>query len=120
MAVDGSSGTSRGHAPVCAGQILRGAPPPHDRTFQTVQPPSSSTTAECDGLLSTLDDMTTRERLHRLVDDQAAAALALLQSQLADEPQLDALPGFFSMLHSGKGDLAARSGEILRAEFGRR
>ena len=89
-----------------------------------MQPSSSSTTAECDGLLSTLDDMTTRERLHRLVDDlsddQAAAALALLQSQLADEPQLDALPEFFGMLHSGKGDLAARSDEILRAEFGRR
>jgi hypothetical protein len=31
-----------------------------------------------------------------------------------------ALPEFFGMLHSGKGDLAARSDEILRAEFGRR
>jgi hypothetical protein len=99
-------------------------PPPHDRTFQAVRPPSSSATAERGGLLSTLDDMTTRESLHRLVDDlsddQAAAALALLESQLADEPQPDALPEFFGMLHSGKGDLAARSDEILRAEFGRR
>lgn len=75
-------------------------------------------------MLSTLDGVTTRERLHRLVDDlsddQAAAALALLESQLADEPQSDALPEFFGMLRSGKGDLAARSEEILRAEFGRR
>ena len=66
--------------------------------------------------------MTTRERLHRLVDDlsedQAAEALALLKSQLAKEPE--ALPEFFGMLHSGKGDLAARSDEILRAEFGSR
>ena len=66
--------------------------------------------------------MTTRERLRRLVDDlsedQAAEALALLKSQLAEEPE--ALPEFFGMLHSGKGDLAARSDEILRAEFGSR
>jgi hypothetical protein len=68
--------------------------------------------------------MTTRERLHRLVDDlsddKAAEALALLESQLADEPEVASLPEFFGMLHSGKGDLAARSEEILRAEFGRR
>jgi hypothetical protein len=68
--------------------------------------------------------MTTRERLHRLVDDlsedQAAEALALLESQLAEEPEPAALPEFFGMLHSGKGDLAARSDEILRAEFGSR
>ena len=68
--------------------------------------------------------MTTRERLHRLVDDlsddQAAEALALLESQLADEPEPAGLPEFFGMLHSGKGDLAARSEEILRAEFGSR
>jgi hypothetical protein len=68
--------------------------------------------------------MTTRERLHRLVDDltddQAAEALVLLENQLAEEPQPDALPEFFGMLHSGKGDLAARSEEILRADFGRR
>ena len=68
--------------------------------------------------------MTTRERLHRLVDDlsddKAAEALALLESQLADEPEPAQLPEFFGMLHSGKGDLAARSEEILRAEFGRR
>jgi hypothetical protein len=74
--------------------------------------------------LPTLDGMTTKERLHRLVDDlsddQAAAALALLESQLADEPEPTGLPEFFGMLHSGKGDLAARSDEILRAEFGRR
>lgn len=68
--------------------------------------------------------MTTRERLHRLVDDlsddQAAKVLTLLEGQLADEPESAALPEFFGMLHSGKGDLAARSDEILRAEFGQR
>jgi len=68
--------------------------------------------------------MTTRERLHRLVDDlsedQAAEALALLESQLAEEPEPGALPEFFGLLHSGKGDLAARADEILRAEFGSR
>jgi hypothetical protein len=66
--------------------------------------------------------MTTRERLHRLVDDlsddEAAEALALLESQVADQAEAAALPEFFGMLHSGKGDLAARSDEILRAEFG--
>lgn len=68
--------------------------------------------------------MTSRERLHRLVDDlsddRAAEALALLESQLAGEREPGPLPEFFGMLHSGKGDLAARSGEILRAEPGRR
>lgn len=68
--------------------------------------------------------MTTREQLHRLVDDlsdeKTAEALALLDSQLGDESEPGPLPGFFGMLHSGKGDLAARSEEILRAEFGRR
>jgi hypothetical protein len=66
--------------------------------------------------------MTTRERLHRLVDDlsedQAAEALALLESQLAQEADAADLPEFFGMLRSGKGDLAARSDEILRAELG--
>lgn len=69
--------------------------------------------------------MTTRERLHRLVDDlsdeRAAEALALLENQLGEEPEQSAqLPEFFGMLHSAKGDLAARSDEILRSEFGRR
>jgi hypothetical protein len=68
--------------------------------------------------------MTTRERLLRLVDDlsddQAAGALALLESQLTDDTEPAALPEFFGMLHSGNGDLAAWSEEILRAEFGRR
>jgi hypothetical protein len=75
-------------------------------------------------MFRTLDDMTTRERLHRLVDDlsddKAAEALALLESKLANEPERAPLPEFFGMLHSGKGDLAARSEEILRAEFGHR
>jgi hypothetical protein len=68
--------------------------------------------------------MTTRERLHRLVDDlnedQAEEALALLESQLAEEPAPETLPEFFGMLRSGKGDLAAQSDEILRAELGDR
>ena len=67
--------------------------------------------------------MTTRERLHQLIeqlsDDEAAAALAHTQSQLAEEPESTPLPDFFGMLHSGKGDLAARSSDILRADFGR-
>ena len=67
--------------------------------------------------------MTTKERLHHLVeqlsDDEASAALALLQDQLPDISSSDPLPEFFGMLHSGKGDLADRSQEILRAEFGR-
>ncbi len=66
--------------------------------------------------------MTTKERLHRLVDqlsdDQAVAALALLQAQVGEEPE-GWPPAFFGMLHSGKADLAARSSEILREEFGR-
>lgn len=49
-----------------------------------------------------------------------AEALALPESQLAEEPQPETLPEFLSMLHSGKGDMAARSDEILRAELGSR
>jgi hypothetical protein len=68
--------------------------------------------------------MTTRERLHRLVDDlseeEAAEALALLAGQLAGQVEPAAVPEFSGVLHSGTGDLAARSDEILRTEFGRR
>lgn len=67
--------------------------------------------------------MTTKERLHQLVeqlsDDEASAALTLLEDQLTDTPGSAPLPDFFGMLHSGKGDMAERSSEILRAEFGR-
>lgn len=67
--------------------------------------------------------VTTKERLHHLVeqlsDDEASAALAILQGQLTDVPGSAPLPEFFGMLHSGKGDLADRSSDILRAEFGR-
>ena len=67
--------------------------------------------------------MTTKERLHRLVeqlsDDEASAALALLQDQIADEPGSAPLPEFFGMLRSGQSDLAEGSADILRAEFGR-
>ena len=42
------------------------------------------------------------------------------KGQLADQAEPAAPPEFFWMPHSGKGDLAARSDEILRAEFGRR
>jgi hypothetical protein len=66
--------------------------------------------------------MSPREQLHQLVDrlsdEEAAAALALLQAELGQEPA-GWPPAFFGMLHSGQPDLAARSGEILRAEFGR-
>jgi hypothetical protein len=68
--------------------------------------------------------MTSKERLHRLVDDlsdeKAAQALALLESQFGDEAEPVTLPEFFGTPHSGKGDLAARSDEILRAELGSR
>lgn len=68
--------------------------------------------------------MTTKERLHRLVDDlnddEAAEALALLERQAIEGPESIAMPEFFGMLHSGKGDLAGRSDDILRAEYGRR
>lgn len=67
--------------------------------------------------------MTTKERLHQLVeqlnDDEASAALVLLQDRVAGEPSSAPLPEFFGMLHSGQGDLAERSSDILRAEFGR-
>jgi hypothetical protein len=71
----------------------------------------------------TLAAVTTKEILHRFVDelsdDDAAAALTLLQSQLTDEPESYELPEFFGMLDSAETDLAARSSEILQAEFGR-
>ena len=57
--------------------------------------------------------------IEHLSYDEAAAALALIQSQLAEEPESTPLPDFFGMLHSGEGDLAARSSDILRAEFSR-
>jgi hypothetical protein len=67
--------------------------------------------------------VTTKEILHRIVDEfsdeDAAAALVLLQSQLTGEPQSSELPEFFGMLDSDETDLAARSSEILQAEFGR-
>ena len=66
--------------------------------------------------------MTTRGMLHcfvdQLSDDDARVALALLQSQLA-ESETSELPEFFGILDSDETDLAARSSEILRAEFGR-
>jgi hypothetical protein len=67
--------------------------------------------------------VTTKERLHQLVeqlsDDEASAALVLLEDQIAGEPSTAPLPEFFGMLHSGQGDLAERSSDILQAEFGR-
>jgi len=66
--------------------------------------------------------MTTKERLHRLVDeltdDEAMSAFALLESQFT-EPVPRPLPEFVGTLRSGRDDLAERSEEILRAEFGR-
>jgi hypothetical protein len=75
------------------------------------------------GLATYTGHVTTKERLHQLVeqlsDGEATAALALLQGQLADIPGSAPLPEFFGTLHSGKGDLADRSSDILQAEFGR-
>lgn len=67
--------------------------------------------------------MTTKEILHRIVDelsdDDAAAALALLQSQLTDDQPTNELPAFFGMLDSDNPDLAEHSANILRTELGR-
>jgi hypothetical protein len=67
--------------------------------------------------------VTTKEQLHELVehmsDAEAAALLAFARAQLGEDEPAEEFPAFFGMLHSGKGDLGARSSEILRAEFGR-
>lgn len=71
---------------------------------------------------------TTRDELHHLVDvlpeDQVAPALALMRERVSHTGADTAietwpLPGFVGTLHSGKGDLAEQSDDILRVELGR-
>ncbi|WP_328469529.1 hypothetical protein [Streptomyces sp. NBC_00448] len=68
---------------------------------------------------------TLREELHELIDrlpeSQVAPILALVRESTPAEDGGDEwpLPDFVGALSSGKGDLGARSGEILRAELGR-
>jgi hypothetical protein len=72
------------------------------------------------GLTSTL-----REELHELIDrlpeSRVAPILALVRESTPTEDGGEGwqLPGFVGALSSGKGDLGARSGEILREERGR-
>jgi hypothetical protein len=62
-----------------------------------------------------------RELVDRLPESQVAPILAIVrESAQADGGSGEwPLPGFVGTLASGKGDLAARSSEILRAELGR-
>ena len=64
--------------------------------------------------------MTTKERLHllidRLSDEQAAAELARLEVQ-TEPAQRRWPPRHAAIGRSGRHDLAERSEEILRAEF---
>lgn len=67
-----------------------------------------------------------REELHQLIDrlpeSQVAPILAIVRESTPTEDDGDEwpLPDFVGALSSGKGDLAARSSEILREEMGRR
>jgi hypothetical protein len=69
---------------------------------------------------------TLREELHQLIDQlpesQVAPILAIVRESTPTEDGGDEwpLPDFVGALSSGKGDLAARSGEILREEMGHR
>src|SRR5262249_20824534 len=67
-----------------------------------------------------------RDELHHLIDrlpeEQVAPMLALVRDSLPagdDEQELWPLPSFVGTLASGKGDIAARSQDILREEMGR-
>jgi hypothetical protein len=81
--------------------------------------------------------MSTRDDLHRLVDELDEAVLSDAARRLAELKQRDradvdeadseaAVEEFrrrnpwVGSVRSGRGDLARRSGEILREEFGRR
>jgi hypothetical protein len=66
-----------------------------------------------------------REEFHHLVDglpeEEVGPLLALVRGNLAHQDragQTWPLPEWVGMLHSGEGDLAERSAEILRAELG--
>jgi len=67
-----------------------------------------------------------RDELHQLIDQlpdsQVAPILAIVRERTHAENGDDewALPDFVGALSSGKGDLAARSSEILLEEMGRR
>jgi hypothetical protein len=69
---------------------------------------------------------TLREELHQLIDrlpeSQMAPILAIVRESTPTEDGGEEwpLPDFVGALSSGKGDLAARSSEILREEMGRR
>jgi hypothetical protein len=67
--------------------------------------------------------MTTKELLHRMVEDlgesQAAEALTWMRARYALPDPVDdrnALPEWVGMFASGRGDLAERHEEILRDE----
>jgi hypothetical protein len=67
-----------------------------------------------------------RDELHHLIDqipeEQVAPILALVRESLPVDEDGEAvwpLPSFVGTLASGKGDIAARSQEILREEMGR-
>ncbi len=68
---------------------------------------------------------TLRDELHSLIDrlpeSRVAPILALVRESAPAEGGGDEwpLPDFVGALSSGKGDLAARSAEVLRAELGR-
>jgi len=67
-----------------------------------------------------------REELHHLIDrlpeEQVAPMLVLVRDSLpageGGDAQAWPLPSFVGSLSSGKGDVAARSQEILRMEMG--
>lgn len=67
---------------------------------------------------------TLRDELHNLIDrlpeDQVAPILAIVRESTPAEDGGEEwpLPDFVGTLSSGKGDLAARSSEILRTELG--
>lgn len=68
---------------------------------------------------------TLRDELHNLIDrlpeEQVAPILAIVRESTPAEDGGEEwpLPDFVGTLSSGKGDLAARSSEILRTEMGR-
>jgi len=71
----------------------------------------------------TLEAMTTRERLHELVDqldDAAAERLLATANTLVPEPRRAApeLPAFVGAFASGHADISERAEEILRDELG--
>ncbi len=80
-----------------------------------------------DGLLIYAGSMSVmREELHHLIDrlpeEQVAPILVLVRESLPtgeDGEQSWPLPWFVGTLETDKGDVAARSQEILRAEMGR-